>query len=153
VSKLRTNRLAAARKAGNADKARALAARIQIWVDSRVDGSFAFETPVASGTAYSVSVLSNPPGRICTVTNGSGTVAATNVSTVMVTCSRLPLPPPAVYSNVGAVQTLVIRGCEQASYSRACGRRTPPASGPDHRSPRNSRRPSYWRRSSNEPSE
>lgn len=86
-----------------------------------VDGSFAFETPVASGTAYSVSVLSNPPGRICTVTNGSGTVAATNVSTVMVTCSRLPLPPPVVYSNVGAVQTLVIPPGVQSIVVKAWG--------------------------------
>lgn len=35
VSKPRTNRLADARKAGNADKARALAARLQVWGDPR----------------------------------------------------------------------------------------------------------------------
>lgn len=35
MSKPRTNRLAAARNVGNADKSRALAARLQIWVEPR----------------------------------------------------------------------------------------------------------------------
>ncbi len=51
------------------------------------DGSFTFATPVTSGSAYSVTVLTQPAGQFCTVSNGSGT-ASGNVSNVAVTCSN-----------------------------------------------------------------
>jgi hypothetical protein len=51
-------------------------------------GSFTFSTAVASGAAYSVTVLIQPTGQSCTVTSGSGTVSA-NVSNVQVTCSNV----------------------------------------------------------------
>ena len=38
------------------------------------NGSFTFATSLASGTAYSVTVKTNPSGQTCTVTSGSGTV-------------------------------------------------------------------------------
>jgi environmental stress-induced protein Ves len=52
------------------------------------DGSFEFATSVASGSAYSVSVLTNPSNKsqTCTVTNGAGTIAGSDVSTVSVAC-------------------------------------------------------------------
>jgi N-acetylneuraminic acid mutarotase len=50
--------------------------------------SFAFATPVQSGGVYSVTVLTQPAGETCTVTNGSGTATA-NVSNVGVTCVPL----------------------------------------------------------------
>jgi hypothetical protein len=49
-------------------------------------GSFTFSTAVASGAAYGVTVLTQPTGQSCTVTNGSGTASA-NVSNVQVTCT------------------------------------------------------------------
>ena len=49
-------------------------------------GSFTFSAAVASGTTYSVTVLTQPTGQSCTVTNGSGTASA-NVTNVQVTCS------------------------------------------------------------------
>jgi hypothetical protein len=51
------------------------------------NGSFTFSTPIASGSAYNVTVLTQPssPVQSCTVTSGSGTVGA-NVTSVMVTC-------------------------------------------------------------------
>jgi len=49
-------------------------------------GSFTFSTAVASGAAYSVTVLTQPTGQSCTVTSGSGTASA-NVSNVQVTCA------------------------------------------------------------------
>jgi 6-phosphogluconolactonase (cycloisomerase 2 family) len=51
------------------------------------DGAFTFATPVVSGGAYSVTVLSQPatPAQTCTATNQSGTIAA-NVTNVTVTC-------------------------------------------------------------------
>ena len=49
------------------------------------NGSFTFVDPVASGSAYSVSVLSAPAGQNCTVTNGAGKTAA-NVTNLSVVC-------------------------------------------------------------------
>ena len=58
------------------------------------NGSFTFDTRVASGSAYSVTVLSNPsgPAQLCAVTNGSGTAAA-NVTNVQVACSTVATSP------------------------------------------------------------
>lgn len=52
-------------------------------------GSFTFSTPVASGAAYKVTVLTQPSNLIqaCTVTNGSGTASA-NVTNIQVTCKE-----------------------------------------------------------------
>lgn len=52
------------------------------------NGSFTFTTALASGTAYAVTVLTQPNGsaQICTVTGGSGTVSGSNVTTVTVVC-------------------------------------------------------------------
>jgi hypothetical protein len=54
------------------------------------DGSFTFTAALASGTAYSVTVFSQPsnPAQPCGVTaGGSGTVASANVTSVVVTCT------------------------------------------------------------------
>jgi 6-phosphogluconolactonase (cycloisomerase 2 family) len=48
--------------------------------------SFTFATKVNSGGAYAVTVLTQPSGQNCTVTNGSGTATA-NVTNVMVSCA------------------------------------------------------------------
>ena len=49
---------------------------------------FTLPGPIASGATYAVTVSSQPvnPSQICTVTNGSGTVGAGNVTGVQVTC-------------------------------------------------------------------
>ena len=53
------------------------------------DGAFTFVTPVASGSTYTVTVSSDPTGptQTCSVSNGTGTVGATNVTNVTVTCT------------------------------------------------------------------
>jgi N-acetylneuraminic acid mutarotase len=51
------------------------------------NGTFTFTTPVADGSAYDVTVLTQPAGQDCTVTGGSGTVGAGNVTTVTVICA------------------------------------------------------------------
>jgi exo-beta-1,3-glucanase (GH17 family) len=62
---------------------------------------FTFATPVASGGAYSVQVISSPPSQTCTVTGGaSGKNVTENVNTVTVSCvtaSQRALP--AVYTD------------------------------------------------------
>jgi len=55
------------------------------------DGAFTFSTPVSSGSAYAVTVLTNPNGQICTVTNGSGT-ATGDVANVSVSCRTVVVP-------------------------------------------------------------
>ena len=52
------------------------------------NGSFTFSTALASGTAYKVTVLTQPSGptQTCTVTNGTGTATA-NVTNVQVACT------------------------------------------------------------------
>ncbi len=49
------------------------------------DGSFQF-TPIADATAYSVTVAQQPAGQTCTVSNGSGTLAGSDVTNVAVIC-------------------------------------------------------------------
>ena len=53
--------------------------------------SFTFGTPIASGSTYNVTVLTQPssPAQTCTVTNGSGTVTNSNISGVQVTCTAV----------------------------------------------------------------
>jgi predicted transcriptional regulator len=66
-------------------------------------GSFAFSTPIASGGAYAVTVLTQPtsPSQTCAVTaGGSGTVASTNVTSIVVTCTTNTY---AVAVNVGGL--------------------------------------------------
>jgi hypothetical protein len=51
------------------------------------NGSFAFSTAMASGTAYNVTVATQPTGQTCAVASGSGTVQSANITNVVVTCA------------------------------------------------------------------
>jgi hypothetical protein len=48
---------------------------------------FSLSTQISSGSTYSVTVSTQPPGQTCSVGNGSGTVAGANVTNVTVGCS------------------------------------------------------------------
>ena len=50
------------------------------------DGDFVFSTPLPSGALYSATVAVPPPGQSCTVSDGTGTVAAADVTSISVTC-------------------------------------------------------------------
>jgi hypothetical protein len=54
------------------------------------DGTFAFATNVASGSAYAVTVTGQPtnPAQTCTVSSGTGTVGNNAVTSVVVNCSN-----------------------------------------------------------------
>jgi len=56
------------------------------------NGTFTFATKLLSGASYAVTVFTQPSGRYCSVTNGSGTVGALDVSNVVVTCTNLYAP-------------------------------------------------------------
>jgi hypothetical protein len=51
------------------------------------NGAFTFASQIASGSAYAVTVLTQPTGKSCVVTAGSGTIPANNVSAVRVSCT------------------------------------------------------------------
>lgn len=53
-------------------------------------GAFTFATSLATNSAYSVTVATQPAGQTCSTANGSGTVAASNVTNVAVTCTTTP---------------------------------------------------------------
>ena len=54
-------------------------------------GPFTFPTRLGNNTSYNVTVLTQPAGHTCTVSNGSGFVGSgygsTNVTNVAVTCT------------------------------------------------------------------
>ncbi|MFC4819103.1 BACON domain-containing protein [Dokdonella ginsengisoli] len=51
------------------------------------NGAFTFPAGLTSGTAYTVTVGTQPSAQTCTVANGSGTIAGSNVTNVSVTCA------------------------------------------------------------------
>jgi 6-phosphogluconolactonase len=54
------------------------------------NGAFVFAPHAANGSPYSVTIQSQPanPAQICTVSNGSGTVAGSDVTNVLVSCAQ-----------------------------------------------------------------
>jgi len=56
------------------------------------NGAFTFATALADGSAYAVAVAAQPasPSQTCTVSNGSGSLAGANVTTVSVACETNP---------------------------------------------------------------
>jgi hypothetical protein len=75
---------------------------------SSSNGAFTFATPVASGAAYDVTVLTQPASQTCTVTNGSGTMGGANVTNVALACTlnattlSVSIPPVIVAVNAAA---------------------------------------------------
>jgi N-acetylneuraminic acid mutarotase len=51
------------------------------------NGSFSFATSIASGSTYAVTVLTQPTGQTCSITNGSGSSASANVTNIAINCS------------------------------------------------------------------
>ncbi|WP_419420061.1 hypothetical protein ACNVED_01835 [Legionella sp. D16C41] len=52
------------------------------------NGPFTFPTPVAEGTTYHVTVLTQPTGQNCSVTNDNGTMGGANITNVAVNCAN-----------------------------------------------------------------
>ena len=69
--------------------------------------SFVFPTAVASGANYSVTVSTQPSGETCTVSNGSGTVGSSNVTSVQVACTA---SSTATYTIGGTISGLTATG-------------------------------------------
>jgi hypothetical protein len=65
---------------------------------------FTFPTALASGHSYAVAVTQNPPGLVCTVSNGAGTIGASDVDGIVVSCAD------AAYTVGGTVSGLTSSG-------------------------------------------
>ena len=50
------------------------------------DGGFQFPNRLPAGSSYSVAVAITPPGQVCQVSNGSGTVGQADIDDVVVQC-------------------------------------------------------------------
>ncbi len=73
------------------------------------DGSFTFSAQIADGSAYNVSVMTQPVGQNCTVAGGSGTLAGSDVSSVSVTCIDLTYSVGGLVSGLVPGDTLVLQ--------------------------------------------
>lgn len=51
------------------------------------NGSFAFSKPISSGSLYNVTVSTQPQSQTCTVSGGTGTVGAGDITNVAVSCA------------------------------------------------------------------
>jgi hypothetical protein len=71
--------------------------------------TFAFPTPVADGSTYTVTVKTQPTGVACAVTKGTGTMPAANVTSVAVSCTDQP------FSLGGSISGLTTSGLELAN--------------------------------------
>jgi sugar lactone lactonase YvrE len=55
------------------------------------NGGFTFAGALVNGNPYNVTVLTQPAGQICTVTNGTGTITAASISNIAVACNSIPV--------------------------------------------------------------
>jgi hypothetical protein len=62
------------------------------------NGPFTFATALINGTAYLVTVLTQPTGQTCTVASGSGTINSANVTDVNISC--INTRKPSIVTNV-----------------------------------------------------
>ena len=70
------------------------------------NGSFTFPTSIAPGSAFAISVLTQPAGQNCIVTQGSGTTTTTAYTSAGVKCSSSTFvlrPLPAIYATGKAI--------------------------------------------------
>jgi hypothetical protein len=66
------------------------------------NGAFTFQSALASGSAYDVSIAGQPGGENCQLADASGTVSNAAVTNVSVTCSGTPSKSPAGISEANA---------------------------------------------------
>jgi len=92
------------------------------------NGSFAFTSKLPSGSAYAVTVLTQPAGQTCSVAQGSGVIANANVANVAVTCANNP--PPAQTFSVGGNVAGLATGATVVLQNNGGNSTTVSASGP-----------------------
>jgi 6-phosphogluconolactonase (cycloisomerase 2 family) len=73
------------------------------------NGAFTFNSAISAGSAYSVTVSTQPSGESCTVENGSGTVVGASITSVGVICSALSYTISANVFGLPANSVLVLQ--------------------------------------------
>jgi hypothetical protein len=75
------------------------------------DGAFTFSTPLLDGSAYAVTVSNQPtaPNQTCSVSQGSGSVAGSDVSNITVTCTTHTYSVGGTLSGLGSGRSVVLR--------------------------------------------
>ena len=86
-------------------------------------GQFTFPTPLAVGGSYAITVETQPVGKTCTVSNGSGTNVSANVSTISVTCSSTTFAVSGTITGLitGQQVTLLNNGADATTVSSTSG--------------------------------
>ncbi len=87
------------------------------------NGTFTFTTPIPSGGAYAVTVLTQPasPAQNCVVTAGGGNVTNANITSVVVTCTTLCTPGTTTINFTGAIVTFTVPTSCTAVHMQAMG--------------------------------
>ena len=86
------------------------------------NASFTFAGTILSGQTYAVSVKTQPTGQTCTVSNGGGTVPATNVTNVAVSClTNVTINGAVSGLNAGKSVTVRLNGIESLTVSSNTG--------------------------------
>lgn len=80
--------------------------------------TFMLPTPVAYAKRYAVIVVSQPAGLTCLVTNGSGLMPASNVTTVKVTCLDNADPVLATARDFNAMGLVLFVALARSARSR-----------------------------------
>ncbi len=75
------------------------------------NGAFKFVTPVPSGSAYAVSVLTQPasPPQTCVISAGTGTVGSSNVTSVVVNCAINTFTVGGTVTGLAAGETITLQ--------------------------------------------
>jgi serine/threonine protein kinase, bacterial len=79
--------------------------------------TFVFATSLAAQATYAVAVSTQPAGATCTVTNGSGTIAAAAVTNIQVTCTALTHHLGGTLTGLSAAGLVLANGSDTVSPS------------------------------------
>jgi hypothetical protein len=79
------------------------------------NGSFLFPVQLPEGSAYAVTVGTQPTGQTCTVAGGTGTVASPGVTSVTVSCTTAYSIGGVVQGAAGGVGTLLDNGADSVT--------------------------------------
>ena len=86
------------------------------------NGVFTFANPLPDGSAYEVTVVTQPAGQTCTIASGSGTVSGANVTGVTVTCVDDSVPTFTIGGTItGLDGTVVLQNNSSGDLSLSSG--------------------------------
>src|ERR1700722_5061615 len=72
------------------------------------NGPFTFSTALANQSPYAVTIVTQPAGQTCSVTNGAGAVPAANVTNVAIACTAVKYTIGGTVSGLSAGESVVL---------------------------------------------